>query len=139
MLYAMFAMILLTFTVAGYLLKLRIAAVKSGEVKLSAFRLNDNEEVPVKMLQAARNYTNLFEVPILFYAAGTLALALQLDSPSVIFLAWLFVLSRAAHSWIHLTSNNVIRRLQAFMAGNICVLLIWAILVWQYTIYGPNH
>lgn len=139
MLYPMFAMILLTFTVAGYLLKLRIAAIKSGAVKLSAFRLNNTEEVPVNMLQAARNYTNLFEIPMLFYAAGTLALALQLDSPSIIFLGWLFVLSRAIHSWIHLTSNHVIRRLQAFMAGNICVLLIWVILVWQYTTHSTNH
>lgn len=137
MLYPMFAMILVTFTVGGYLLKMRIAAVKSGELKLSAFRLNNGEDVPVKMLQAARNYTNLFEMPVFFYAAGTITLALHLYSPIIIVLGWLFVLSRIAHSWIHLTSNNVIRRLQAFMAGNICVLLMWIILVWEYTINKP--
>lgn len=137
MLYPMFAMFVLTFTVGGYLLKMRIAAVKSGEVKLSSFRLNNSEEVPVKMLQAARNYTNLFEMPVFFYAAGTTTLALHLYSPSMIFLGWLFVVSRIAHSWIHLTSNNVIRRLQAFMAGNICVLLMWIILVWEYTFNRP--
>lgn len=137
MLYPMFAMILLTFTVAGYLLKMRIAAVKSGKVKLSAFQLNTGEDMPVKMLQAARNYTNLFEVPVFFYAAGTITLALHLYSPSLILLGWLFVASRIAHSWIHLTSNNVIRRLQAFMAGNICVLLMWTILVWEYSVHSP--
>ena len=137
MLYPMFAMILLTFTVAGYLLKMRIAAVKSGKVKLSAFQLNTGEDMPVKMLQAARNYTNLFEMPVFFYAAGTITLALHLDSPSLILLGWLFVASRIAHSRIHLTSNNVIRRLQAFMAGNICVLLMWIILVWEYSVHSP--
>jgi hypothetical protein len=135
MLYPMFAMILVTFTVGGYLLKMRIAAVKSGELKLSEFRLNTGEEVPVKMLQAARNYTNLFEMPVFFYAAGAITLALHLYSPSIILLSWLFVASRIAHSWIHLTSNNVIHRLQAFMAGNICVLLMWIILVWEYTFH----
>jgi hypothetical protein len=133
----MFAMILLTFTVAGYLLKMRIAAVKSGEVKLSTFRVNNGEDMPVKMLQAARNYTNLFEMPVFFYAAGTITLALHLYSPVIIALGWLFVLSRIAHSWIHLTSNNVIRRLQAFMAGNVCVLLMWIIVVWEYTLNKP--
>lgn len=137
MLYPMFAMILLTFTVAGYLFKMRIAAVKSGEIKLSAFRLNNSEDMPVKMLQAARNYTNLFEMPVFFYAAGTITLALHLYSPSIIFLGWLFVTSRIVHSWIHLTSNNVIRRLQAFIVSNICVLLMWIILIWEYTTRSP--
>lgn len=133
MIYTMFAMILLTFTVAGYLLKLRVAAVKAGEVKLSAFRLNDADAMPIKMLQASRNYSNLFEIPVFFYAAGTLAVALGLETPSIILLGWLFVVARIVHSWIHLTSNNVIRRLQAFMAGNICVVLIWIIIVWEYS------
>jgi hypothetical protein len=136
MLYPMFAMILLTFTVAGYLLNMRIAAIKAGQVKLSSFRLNNAEDMPVKMLQAARNYTNLFEMPVFFYAAGCVALTLHLDAFSMIILSWLFVFSRAVHSWIHLTSNNVIRRLQAFMAGNICVLLIWIIMVWKYALHS---
>jgi len=136
MLYPMFAMMLLTFTVGGYLFKIRIAAVKSGEIRLSAFCLNKNEDMPVEMLQAARNYTNLFEMPLLFYTAGAVSLALHLYSPGLILLGWLFVVFRSAHSWIHLTSNNVIRRMQAFMASNICVLLMWIILVWEYAIRG---
>lgn len=133
MLYAMFAMILLTFSVAGYLLNMRVSAVKSGAVKLSSFRLNDNPEIPVKMLQAARNYSNLFEVPVFFYAAGAIALGLHVVTPGMTLLSWLFVASRIAHSWIHLTHNNVIQRLQAFILGNVCVLLIWGLLVWEYS------
>lgn len=138
MIYPMFALILLTFSVAGYLLKMRVAAVKTGEVKLSSFRLNNAEDMPVTMLQAARNYTNLFEVPVFFYTAGCIALVLHVNSLSIVILSWLFVVFRAIHSWIHITNNNVIRRLQAFMAGNICVLLIWIILVWEYTIHSSH-
>jgi len=133
MIYSMFAMVLLTFVVAGYLLKLRIDAVKSGKVKLSSFRLNNPPDMPINMLQASRNYSNLFEVPVFFYAAGTLALTLQLETTSMIVLSWFFVAARIAHSWIHLTNNDVIRRLQAFIASNICVFLIWIILVWEYS------
>jgi hypothetical protein len=134
MIYSMFAMTLLTFTVAGYLLKLRIAAVRKGEVKLSTFRLNNRDDIPPTLIQASRNYSNLFEIPVLFYCAAILALLLHLETPVMIMLGWLFVGSRAVHSWIHLTSNNVIRRMQIFLFGNICVLLLWIILVTKYSL-----
>ena len=131
MLYPMFAMVIVTFVVAIYLFRLRVKAVKAGEVKISQFRLN-NSEVPDAMAQAARNYTNLFEVPMLFYTAGAIAIALGIQVPAMIITAWIFVLARAVHSWIHLTSNNVIHRMRAYMLGNICVLIIWGILVASY-------
>ncbi|RYY03121.1 MAG: hypothetical protein EOO53_08135 [Gammaproteobacteria bacterium] len=133
MIYSMFAMIILTFVVAGYLLKLRIDAVKAGTVKLSVFRLNNPAEMPTTMLQTSSNYSNLFEMPMLFYIAGTLAIILNLQTPTMIILSWLFVAVRAAHSWIHITSNNVVRRFQAFVMSSICMLLMWIILVWQYS------
>lgn len=133
MIYSMFAMMLLTLCIALYLLKLRVDAVKKREVTLSAFRLYNSTGFPVKMQQVARNYSNLFEMPVLFYCAAILTLVLHVDTPAMIFLSWAFVVSRAAHSWIHITSNNVIRRLQAFMAATICVFLMWVILLWQYT------
>jgi hypothetical protein len=134
MIYAMFAMILLTFSVAYYMFRLRVKAVKTGHLKLSYFRLNAGVEAPANITQAARNYSNLFEVPVLFYTAGTLAIALNVESTIMIIVSWIFVISRVAHSWIHLTNNNVIQRMRVFMLGNLCVLLIWGQLVWQYTI-----
>lgn len=133
MIYPMFAMVVLTFVVAIYMLSLRVSAVRSGRVKLSAFRLNNEETMSPRMLQVARNYSNLFEMPVLFYAAGAVTLALNLNSIAISILAWLFVVSRIVHSLIHITSNNVIRRMQAFMAGNLCILLIWMLIVWDYT------
>lgn len=131
MLYPMFAMVILTCAVAIYLFRLRVRAVKAGQVRLSQFRLNTGE-VPDAITQAARNYSNLFEVPVLFYTAGAIAIALGIQVPAMIITAWIFVLARIAHSWIHLTGNNVIHRLRAYMLGNICVLVIWAILVASY-------
>jgi len=132
MIYSMFAMILLTFVIAIYMFRLRVDAVKKGQVKLSQFRLNSGIDVPDKLTQASRNYSNLFEMPTLFYIAGVLAIALHLESTAVIILSWIFVASRIAHSWIHLTTNNVLHRLKAFMLGNLCVFIIWSILVLQY-------
>ncbi len=131
MLYPLFSMVLITFAVAVYLFRLRVKAVKSGEIRLSQFRLNSGD-IPDEVAQAARNYTNLFEVPMLFYTAGAIAIALGIQVPAMIITAWIFVLARIAHSWIHLTSNNVIHRMRAYMLGNICVLVIWGILVASY-------
>lgn len=128
MLYPMFAMVLLTCAVAIHLFRLRVKAVKTGEVRLSQFRLN-NGDTPDAMMQAARNYTNLFEVPVLFYSAGAIAIALGIQSPALTITAWIFVFARCVHSWIHLHSNNVINRMRAYMLGNICVVVIWGILV----------
>ncbi len=132
MIYSMFVMILLTFLVAGYLLKLRVAAVRKGEVKLSSFRLNNRDDIPTSLIQASRNYSNLFEMPVLFYCVAILAILLRLETPTMVMLSWLFVGSRAVHSWIHLTSNNVIRRMQMFLLGNVCILLMWIILLFKY-------
>ncbi|RYY75178.1 MAG: hypothetical protein EOO52_11930 [Gammaproteobacteria bacterium] len=134
MIYSMFAMALLTFTVAGYLLKLRVAAVRNGDVKLSSFRLNNRDDMPAALIQASRNYSNLFEMPLLFYCTVIVTVVLHLDNLFMLVLSWLFVASRLVHSWVHLTSNNVIRRMQAFMVGNLCIFLMWIILIWKYTI-----
>ncbi len=134
MIYAMFAMVLLTFTVAAQLLRLRLKALKAGHVKMSYFRLNLGADIPDKMAQASRNYSNLFEIPTLFYAAGAMSSALNLDNITLIVLSWFFVATRVVHSWIHLTNNNVTRRFSAFIVGNICILLIWGQLVWSYSV-----
>jgi hypothetical protein len=133
MIYAMFAMILLTFGIAIYMLILRVSAVRRGTLKLSQFRLNASVDIPDKITQVARNYSNLFEVPVLFYAAGVLAIALHLENTAILTLSWIFVVARIAHTAIHISSNNVIHRLQAFMVANICVLVIWCMLIWRYS------
>ena len=131
MLYPMFAMVLLTFAVAIRLFSLRVKAVKAGKMRLSQFRLNTGE-TPDDMAQAARNYANLFEVPMLFYTAGAIAIALGIQTLPLIIAAWIFVIARCIHSWIHLHSNNVINRMRAYMLGNICILVIWCLLVASY-------
>lgn len=128
MIYPMFAMILLTFLVAFRLLFLRLKAVKNGAMKLSQFRLNTGE-IPDEITQTARNYSNLFEIPVLFYAAGATAIAMGTDSTGLLIAGWVFVLARVFHSIIHLTSNNVIHRFRAYFIGLLSVLVMWGILL----------
>ncbi len=133
MLYAMFAMVLLTFGVAFRMMFLRIKAIKTGQVRISQFRLNTGE-MPAEIAQAARNYGNLFEIPLLFYIAGTIAIAMHVESTSMVICAWAFVFCRLVHSWIHLTYNNVIHRMWAFVASNACILIMWGLLLLKHSL-----
>lgn len=132
MFYPMFAMVVLTLIVAGILLFSRIKAARSGNVDPRVFKLNKSKEIPDRLIQITNNYSNLFEIPVLFYVAGLLSIVLQYENLLLLGLAWLFVASRIVHSWIHLTRNKIIPRLFAFLTGIISVLAMWIILLLHF-------
>lgn len=136
MLYPMFALVLWTFVIAFRLLFLRVKAIKAGRLTLSQFRFNTGD-IPDNILQTSKNYSNLFEIPVLFYVAGAVALALRTDSLAMTIAAWLFVLARIIHSGIHLTSNNVLHRFRAYAFGNLCVMVIWGLLLVDHATHYP--
>lgn len=80
-------------------------------------------------VQAADNFRNLLEVPVLFYALGTVALAINHTPGWLAGGLWLFVLLRVLHSGIHCTYNKVMHRLAAFLSGFALLVGLW---VWFY-------
>ena len=82
--------------------------------------------------RAADNFRNLFELPVLFYAACLAAMATNTESTVALGLAWGFVASRAVHSLIHCTYNRVMHRFQAYALGGFVLFALWGLLglVW---------
>ena len=78
--------------------------------------------------RAADNYRNLFEMPVLFYAALGAAAATGQATPLVLGLAWGYVGLRALHSWIHCGYNRVMHRFYAFLASNVVLWALWTVL-----------
>ncbi len=78
--------------------------------------------------RAADNYRNLFEMPVLFYAALGAAAATGQATPLVLGLAWAYVGLRVLHSWIHCGYNRVMHRFYAFLASNVALWALWAVL-----------
>lgn len=129
MFYPMFAMVLLTFIVTLYLVYVRIQAVRRRQLPVSYFRLNSGTaDVPVQAATAARHYSNLFEVPLLFYVTCLVAIQMGLQGPTMVTLAWIFVISRIVHTLIHLSYNKVLHRMLAFATGVFCVLIMWVLM-----------
>jgi hypothetical protein len=121
----LFLQIALTFGLTLALGNARVSAVKSGAVKLSAIALNSGAW-PDRIRQIANCYSNQFEQPMLFYVLVILALATGLADPVLIVGAWLFVLSRFCHAYVHVTNNNVLTRFQFFAAGVFILIAMWA-------------
>lgn len=130
MLYPLFAMVFLTFCVMLTTFITRVKLAKVGEVKMDFFKLFQGEEHP-RVRVTSRHYANIFEVPLLFYTASVLAIALKIDCNVLAIVAWCFVGFRVLHSVIHLTYNKVQHRVLAFLASNVCVFTMWAIIAYE--------
>jgi hypothetical protein len=75
--------------------------------------------------QAAENFRNLFEVPVLFYLL-CVALALNGGStPGFVAGAWAYVALRALHSLVHVTYNRVVHRFLVYVASTLLLFGMW--------------
>lgn len=129
MLYPMFMLVMLTYVVMLITVRVRLGSVRSGRVPLDYFALMSGHEVPEMVAKTSRHFSNLFEVPVLFYTAGLLYLVLGLSDSLTIYLAWAYVVVRVIHTCIHLGYNNVLHRLIVFSVSNLCVLAMWISIV----------
>lgn len=117
------AQVLLVYIVYAVLSARRRDAVRSGEARVNQFKTRTAE--PESSVTAANNIINQFELPVLFY---TVCLSLYVTSGVsyvALVLAWLFVATRYAHAWFHLTSNRVKFRSRAFILGALLLALLW--------------
>ena len=119
----MLAHVLLVYIVYGVMARRRYFAVRSGEAKVGQYKVRSTE--PASSVTVANNLINQFELPVLFHA---LCLALFVTNGVnylTLALAWIFILSRYVHAWVHLTSNRVMLRSRAFFFGAVVLLLAW--------------
>jgi hypothetical protein len=121
-----FVQVALTFALLFLMGRSRFSAIRANEVEVQAIALGQ-PAWPDRVLQVANAYHNQFETPLLFYALVALALITRQADLLFVVMAWLFVAARLAHAYIHTTSNTVIRRFQAFLAGTVVLMLMWLI------------
>lgn len=89
----------------------------------------DNDAWPDDVRKVANNIRNQFQLPVLFYVILLALFAQQsVDMPAVV-VAWLFVASRVAHSWIHIGSNYVPNRTRVFKLGLLFLVVLLGLLI----------
>lgn len=123
--YPMAALVFFTFLYSLYMFKTRVQAVKSGAMKANYFKTYDEGQPPRSVVQASRHYSNLFELPVLFYATCLVTMTMGLESSFSVICAWGFVLARVVHAYIHSFSNKLRPRMMAFGIGWLFILGMW--------------
>lgn len=129
LIFPMFALIILTFAVMYSMLVFRVRAVKQRKISPRYFKLNKGAEIPEQIEAISQNYTNLFELPMLFYAVCIVVMALGVNSEYFVYHAWAFVFLRYVHSYIHTTYNHILHRLAAFALSGFVLLSMWIKLI----------
>jgi hypothetical protein len=124
-LYPVFALVALTFSVLLLIPIARFRAAAAGRVTVADFRLGESTRVPPETALPNRNYMNLLELPILFYVACLALYVTQRVDHVALTIAWVYVGLRCAHSVVHLTYNNVLHRLTAFALSNFVLSALW--------------
>jgi hypothetical protein len=111
---------------------LRLGSDRLGEMR--SRRIHPQQVATSKQMgetmqnvQSADHFRNLFEVPVLFYALCAFLAVTGLTTLLLLACAWGYVVLRAAHTYVHLTSNKVVRRFQVFVASTIVLYVMWGI------------
>ena len=122
----LFVLVALTFALLFWMGGLRVGAVRRGEVRVKDIALGQSNWPP-RVQQISNCFHNQLQLPMLFYLLTVLALFLKNADLLFVVMAWVFVVLRFVHAAIHVTSNHVGRRFQAFAAGAIVLLLMWVV------------
>lgn len=125
----------MTFLVLALIPLRRFRAAAAGQVRPADFALGESANVPGHVALPNRNYMNLLELPVLFYAVCLAFYVTGAVATVPLALAWTYVGLRAAHSLVHLTSNAVMLRLTAFALSNAVLIALW--LLFATAIWPP--
>jgi hypothetical protein len=121
-----FVLVFLTFGLMVWMGFARGGALKRGEARIPDIALGQNNWPP-RVQQISNSYTSQFQLPVLFYILTVLAMFTRHADYLFVVMAWLFVLARLLHVYIHTTSNYVRHRFNAFLVGAIILLVMWVI------------
>jgi hypothetical protein len=121
-----FVQVALTFALMTWMASVRTASIKRGEIKIRDIALRQ-PAWSAKATQISNCYDSQFQIPLLFYVLVILAWATKQADLIFVVMAWIFVVSRLAHAYIHTTSNHVPTRFNIFAVGVILLLLMWII------------
>lgn len=121
-----FALVALAFILLFLMGPSRFRALAKGEAGAEG-RL-DPRGSPERCRPAGKAFSDEFELPILFYILATLALITRKADILFVLLSWVFVATRYAHAFVHVTSNNIKLRFPLFAAGAVVLLVMWVLL-----------
>jgi hypothetical protein len=124
----LFVEVILTFVLWGYMATLRTADLGAGGVRTDDIALRE-PNWSKRTLQAMYSFSNQFELPVLFYVLTILAYVTHKAGFAFVILAWIFVIFRLLHAYVHVTSNVVRLRGSLYGIAAFALIVNWAIYI----------
>ena len=121
-----FVQVALTFGLLLWMAYTRRSSLSRGELEVRDIALGQSAW-PAKPQQASNCFDSQFQIPLLFYVLVILAWITKQADLIFVVMAWVFVLLRLVHAYIHTTSNHVPTRFNAFAVGVLVLLVMWII------------
>jgi hypothetical protein len=124
----LFVQVILTFALGIHLGVMRARDFKSGIARHDNIALRE-PNWSKSTLQVTYAFSNQFELPVLFYVLTILEYVTHLAGIAFVVLAWIFVIFRILHAYIHVTSNNVRLRGPFYGVAAIVLIVMWVIYI----------
>jgi len=126
----LFVEVLLTFGLLFWLAPLRARDFSAGVASPENIALREpNWSKPA--MQVAYSFSNQFELPVLFYVLTILVAVTRHASILFVVLAWIFVVFRLLHAYVHVTSNVVRLRGSLYGIAALALFIAWVIYIVQ--------
>ena len=106
---------------------LRVAEMRARRIGPQKLARSGPKSELLHNTNAADNFNNLFEVPVLFFVICVAIAASGEQSTLLLILAWTFVALRAIHSAIQTTYNRVMHRFPVYVVSTLVVFAMWIV------------
>ncbi len=121
--------VFLTIAVSIWAYHTRVSEMKKKRVHpQSLATATETAEKLKAVANIADNFTNLFEVPVLFYVATIVLYVNQMVALPFLILMSAFVFFRCIHSFIHITYNKVLHRFYLYAASTLLLWAVWVVI-----------
>lgn len=131
------ALVLLTAIVWFRLYLERVGEIRERRIDPQSLATAAGAGQVLKRVQASDNLKNLFEIPVLFYVLCFLLAESGMASSLFTAGAWLYVILRGIHSYIHLTYNRVMHRFTVYFASTLLLFLMWGVFAFELLRASP--
>ena len=126
----LFVEVILTFALLFWSGALRSRNLRAGTVRREDIALRE-PGWPTRTTRVSNAYSNQLELPTLFYVLTILAYFSHHAGYLFVALAWVFVVFRVLHAFVHVTSNNLNLRGALFGLGAVVLAVMWMIFIVQ--------
>jgi len=124
----LFVEVALTFILWFWMAYYRVTLVRGGEVQPRDVDLRQ-PNWPLHVLQVHNAAHNQIETPVLFYTLTILAIITRKADIAFVALAWIYVVFRVLHAYVHVTSNRVSLRGPLFGVSLLVLFIMWVVFI----------